>query len=150
MLFLRKRPLNGTLYTLNHCKNSAKLLKTEYCYVVCPRLLGLGQAWAGSRGFLWKEGKVFMATRKTWMSGPYVLSRVRWVIKKEMVTVYHPSMTMRQRVQKISKTNLLKTTLSRKKESMIFLSQMESDICARTKKWKMNKFQGLEVITRNK
>ena len=25
---------------------------------------------------------VFMATRKTWMSGPYVLSRLRWVIKK--------------------------------------------------------------------
>ena len=50
--------------------------RTLFCNAVC-----LGSEVRRSKGSYDKR-KVFMATRKTWMSGPYVLSRLRWVIKK--------------------------------------------------------------------
>ena len=52
---------------------------------LCFALLFVLKVWKGTREDVEvpkERRKVFMATRKTWMSGPYVLSRLRWVIKK--------------------------------------------------------------------
>ena len=152
--FQEKSPNGTRIHTLNHCKKKFAKTFEDWALLCCLSYTFRPRAgWAGKRGVPMKRRKVFMATRKTWMSGPYVLSRLRWVIKKEMVTVYHPSMTMRQRVQKISKLiQLAKNNYIKGKKSSPWFSCLRWNLTfvQEQKKWKMNKFQGLEVITRNK